>query len=309
MSQSGFVADLLARWLGTLSARRGLAPATIDAYRRDAADWLGFLARHRGEPIGPALLVDVGPSDLRGWLAALRGRGLSGGSAARALSAARSLHRWLAEAEGVETPAVLALRGPRVRRRLPRAPTPEQARAAVAVAEAGGAESWIGLRDAAVLTLLWGCGLRVSEALALRGRDAPLPQTLRVTGKGGKTRIVPTLPAARGAVEAYRRAAPFSPGPHEALFRGARGGPLDGRRIRKAMAEARAALGLPASATPHALRHAFATHLLAAGGDLRAIQALLGHASLSTTQIYAAVDETRLAAVHAAAHPRARGPR
>jgi integrase/recombinase XerC len=303
----GAAAALLARWLAALSAVRGARPRTVEAYRRDVGDWLGFLARHRGGPVGPAALAGVGPSDLRAWMAAGRGRGLSPRSVARALSAVKGFHRWLAEAEGAEAPAVVAARGPKAPRRLPRPVSVEGARALIETVEAEPAEPWIGARDAAVLTLLWGCGLRVSEALALTGADAPLPEALRVTGKGARTRLVPVLPAARAAVEAYRAAAPFAPAGAEPLFRGARGGPLGARAVQKAVERARLALGLPATATPHALRHAFATHLLAAGGDLRAIQDLLGHAALSTTQVYTAVDAGRLAAVHAAAHPRARG--
>jgi integrase/recombinase XerC len=247
----------------------------------------------------------VEPADLRAWMAAARARGLSPRSLSRALSAVRGFHRWLAEAEGAEAPAALALRGPRAARRLPRPVSVEGARALIDAVDDAGRAPWVGARDAAVLTLLWGCGLRVGEALALTGADAPLPDTLRVTGKGGKQRLVPVLPAARAAVEAYRAACPMALPRDGPLFRGVRGGALSPRLIQLAMERARAALGLPATATPHALRHAFATHLLAAGGDLRAIQDLLGHASLSTTQIYAAVDAPRLAAVHAAAHPRA----
>lgn len=298
-------AALATRWRADLSARRGARPATVEAYARDLGDWLGFLARHRGGAVGRAALGEVTPSDVRSWMASCRARGLSGRSAARALSAVKNFHRWLAESEGVEAPAVLAARGPKGERRLPRSVAPEAARALIVGAEFGGAEAWIGARDAAVLTLLWGSGLRISEALALKERDAPLPPALRVSGKGGRERLVPTLLVTREAVEAYRRLAPFTPERDAPLFRGAKGGALDGRIIRKVMAEGRMALGLPATATPHALRHAFATHLLAAGGDLRAIQTLLGHARLATTQVYTAVDEARLAEIHAAAHPRA----
>jgi integrase/recombinase XerC len=230
-------AGLTARWLADLSAARGARPRTLEAYGRDVADYLGFLALYRGGPPTPADLAAVGQSDLRAFMAASRARGLSPRSLARALSAVRGFHRWLAEAEGAEAPAALALRGPKAPRRLPRPVSVEGARA---------------------------------------------------------------------AVEAYRAVCPWPLTREAALFRGVRGGPLSPRLVQKAMETARMGLGLPATATPHALRHAFATHLLAAGGDLRAIQDLLGHASLSTTQVYAAVDVTRLEAVHAAAHPRAR---
>jgi integrase/recombinase XerC len=299
--------EALARaWLSALGARRGRSAATLGAYRRDVAAYVAFLTEYRGEALTPRALGAVSQSEMRAFVSAARARGLSARSVARALSAVRGFHRWLAETEGVEAPAVLAQRNPRLARRLPR-PVPEAA--ARELIEGVGARDerpWVGARDIAVLSLLWGCGLRVSEALGLRGRDAPLPATLRVLGKGGRERMVPVLPAARAAVEAYRALSPFDEAPDAPLFRGVRGGALGARAVQAAMAEARVALGLPASATPHALRHAFATHLLAAGGDLRAIQTLLGHRSLSTTQIYTAVDESRLAAVHAAAHPRAR---
>jgi integrase/recombinase XerC len=297
---------LLQRWLVALGARRGRAPKTLEAYRRDVAGYLGFLGRHRGEGISLALLASVSQSDLRAFMAQARGRGLSAPSLARALSAIRGFHRWLAEAEGVEAPAVLAQRNPRVPRRLPRPVAVDAARDLIASTGGADPRAWVGARDAAVLTLLWGCGLRISEALSLKGRDAPLPRALRIVGKGGRERMVPVLPAAREAVERYRGLMPFAADPQAPLFRGIRGGALGPRTVQAAMASERMALGLPATATPHALRHAFATHLLAAGGDLRAIQTLLGHRSLSSTQIYAAVDSERLTAIHAAAHPRAR---
>jgi integrase/recombinase XerC len=296
---------LLQAWLRTLSAQRGAALNTLTAYRHDVADWLGFIGQHRGEAVSLSLLADIGQSDLRAFMAAARTRGLSGRSLSRALSAVRGFHRWLADVHGAEAVAVLAQRNPRVPRRLPRPVTVEAAKELIdAVGDAP--RPWEGARDAAVLTLLWACGLRIAEALSLTVRDAPLPPVLRITGKGGRERLVPVLPAAREAVERYRSLCPHPETPEAPLFRATRGGPLSARAVQKAMETARMALGLPATATPHALRHAFATHLLAAGGDLRAIQALLGHASLSTTQVYTAVESGRLAAVHAATHPRAR---
>ncbi len=300
-------ADALApRFLAALSAAKGARPRTLAAYGADLRGYLGFLARHRGAVPDAAALGAIAQTDLRAFMADARARGLSPRSLSRALSAVRGFHRWLAEAEGAEAPAALALRGPSAPRRLPRPVTVAAARDLIAAVGDDARQPWVGARDAAVLTLLWGCGLRIGEAMALRGADAPLPEVLRVAGKGGRTRLVPVLPAARAAVEAYRAICPWALAPEAALFRGVRGGPLAARLVQKAMETARQGLGLPATATPHALRHAFATHLLAAGGDLRAIQDLLGHASLSTTQIYAAVDAPRLAAIHAAAHPRAR---
>ena len=299
-------AALLEDWLASLSAVSGAAPATLAAYRRDVAGFLGFLNDHWGGPAGLAALGRVGPRDMRAWMAHARGQGLSSRSLARALSAVRTFYRWLDATHGVDASAVLATRAPKARPRLPR-PVAEDA-AADLLAEAGqlAPQPWIGARDAAVLTLLYGCGLRVSEALALRGRDAPLPDTLRIRGKGAKERLVPVLPAARAAVDGYLRLCPWPSAPGAPLFRGVRGGALDQREVRRAMERLRQGLGLPASATPHALRHAFATHLLARGADLRAIQELLGHASLSTTQVYTAVDEAGLRRTYEAAHPRAR---
>jgi integrase/recombinase XerC len=300
-------AALLQRWLAALSGARGARPKTIEAYRRDVSGWLGFLTRHRGGPVALNDLATIETAELRAWMAARRTEGVGPRTLARELSAVRGFHRWLAEAEGIEAHAVAAQRAPKAPRRLPRPVDAPAAEALIAAVEGAATEPWIGARDAALLTLLWGCGLRIAEALSLTGAQSPLPETLRITGKGGKQRIVPVLPAARAAVAAYVAACPH-PVTHDGpLFMGARGGPLNPRILQGAMASARMALGLPATATPHALRHAFATHLLAAGGDLRAIQQLLGHASLSTTQVYTAVDQARLGAIHAAAHPRARG--
>lgn len=296
---------LLERWLAQLSAARGASPHTIAAYRNDVGGWLGFLSGHLGGPVGTAALGAASTSDIRAWLARRRADGLSARSLSRALSAVKSFHRWVAETEGAESSAVLAARGPKPKRRMPRPVAETDARDLIEDVRDTASRDWVGLRDAAMLTVLWGLGLRSSEALSLRGADAPLKERLLIRGKGGKERVVPVLPAAREAVEAYRAACPWALTADGPLFRAVRGGAMDGRATRKAMQEARMRLGLPSTATPHALRHAFATHLLAAGGDLRAIQTLLGHASLSTTQIYAGIDETRLGAIHAAAHPRA----
>ncbi len=298
---------LLARWLAQLSAVRGASPRTVEAYRRDVAGFLGFLAQHWGGPVGRTGLGAVATADMRAWMARERDRGLSARSLARALSAVRSFYAWLGEAEGVEASAVLATRGPRRKPRLPRPVAPAAAKALIATVELQSLRSWVGARDVAVATLLYGCGLRISEALGLRQADAPLDETLRIRGKGGRERIVPVLPVARRAVETYRRLCPYALGPEAPLFLGARGGPLNPRLVQGAMASARRQLGLPATATPHALRHSFATHLLEAGGDLRVIQELLGHASLATTQVYTGVDQARLMESYLAAHPKARG--
>ncbi len=299
---SAGAADLLGRWLAQLSAVRQRSPKTVEAYGRDVAGYLGFMAGHRGGPMGLRALGEVTISELRAWMAAERGRGLSARSLARALSAVRAFHTWLDAAEGVDCAAIHVVRSPKLPARLPR-PVPEAGARALLGAVSADAEPWIAARDQAALTLLWGSGLRISEALGLRQADAPLGDVVRVTGKGGKQREVPVLPAARAAVERYRELCPHVAGRGGALFLGARGGALSPRLLQKAMASARMALGLPASATPHALRHSFATQLLAAGGDLRAVQELLGHASLSTTQVYTAVDEARLMEVYDRAHP------
>lgn len=298
-------AELMGRWLTQLKAVRGASPRTVEAYGHDVSGYLGFLAGYRGGPMGRVALGEVTLAELRAWMADRRMGGLSGRSLARAQSAVRSFHRWLAEAEGIDCPSIHLIASPKRTPRLPR-PVPEEGARAILDAVGDAPQPWIAVRDQAALTLIWAAGLRISEALSLRQRDAPLGETLRVSGKGGKERELPVLPAARDAVERYRALCPYAPGPDGALFLGARGGPLRPRLLQKAMAEARMALGLPASATPHALRHAFATQLLAAGGDLRAIQELLGHASLSSTQVYTAVDEARLLDVYQNAHPRAR---
>jgi integrase/recombinase XerC len=298
---------LLEDWLAQLGAVRGASDRTITAYRRDVSGFLGFLAQHWGGPAGRAALAQVGISDMRAWMARERARGLSARSLARALSAVKSFYGWLSEAHGLEAAAVTATRGPRLKARLPRPVAPEAARALIDTVELQSMEPWMAARDAAVVTLLYGCGLRISEALGLRQADAPLGEFLHIRGKGGRERLVPVLPAAARAVESYRALCPWAPGPGGPLFLGARGGPLNPRHVQKAMAAARMQLGLPATATPHALRHSFATHLLERGGDLRAIQELLGHASLATTQVYTGVDQARLMEAYMAAHPRARG--
>ncbi len=303
---SGGASDLLDRWLAQLSAVRQRSAKTVEAYRRDVAGYLAFLTLHRGGPVGRAALGQVSLGDLRAWMAAERARGLSSASLARALSAVRAFYKWLDAAEGVDCAAIHVVRSPRTPARLPR-PVPETGARAVLSAVGDHAEPWIAARDQAALTLIWGSGLRISEALGLRQGAAPLGEVIRVTGKGGKERDVPVLPAASQAVDHYLDLCPHGAEPGEALFLGARGGPLSPRILQKVMAEARMALGLPASATPHALRHSFATQLLAAGGDLRAIQELLGHASLSTTQIYTQVDEARLMEIYDKAHPKGRG--
>ena len=294
----------LADWLSHVKALDGAATATVTAYGADVGRYLAFMAGHRG-PEGLSALTSLPQSDLRAFLAHEQGRGVGARSLARRLSAVKSFTRWLSERDGADATAVLATRAPRFRRKLPRPLTEDSARAVMDQVGDDASEPWIAARDEAVVTLLYGCGLRISEALGLTAASHPLADVLRIIGKGGKERLVPVLPVARQVVARYVDLCPFPLPRDQALFRGARGGPLNPRMIALAMERLRARLGLPASATPHALRHSFATHLLSAGGDLRAIQELLGHASLSTTQAYTAVDAARLMEVYAKAHPRA----
>ncbi|MCP5088902.1 MAG: tyrosine recombinase XerC [Rhodobacteraceae bacterium] len=296
--------DLLERWLPTLTALRGGSEKTVEAYRRDVAGFLGFLTHHYGKNLGKSVLSGVKITDMRAWMARERRRGITARSLARELSAVKSFYRWLGEAEGVEVTAVLATRSPKFKAQLPRPVAISDAKALIETVELQSQESWVGARDTAVVTLLYGCGLRISEALNLTFADAPLPEVLRIRGKGDKDRIVPVLPAARDAVNTYLRLCPFAMEPDTPLFLGKRGKKLNQRMIQMAMERTRMQLGLPATATPHAMRHSFATHLLEAGGDLRAIQELLGHASLSTTQAYTALDQARLMEVYKKAHPK-----
>ena len=298
--------DALAGWLAAQKALKNASPNTLDAYARDVSGFLSFLTGYKGEGtqgLGP--LSRITPSDMRAWMASERAGGSSPRSLARRLSAVKSFYRWLAAREGFEPTAVLATRAPKFARKLPRPLSEDAARAVLATVDAAAAKDWTGARDQAVVTLLYGCGLRISEALGLTGADLPLGEALRITGKGGKERIVPLLPVARRAVEDYLRLCPYPVTRDMPLFFGARGGPLGPRAVQKAMQQTRMALGLPATATPHALRHSFATHLLTNGGDLRAIQELLGHASLSTTQAYTGVDTARLMEVYNQTHPKA----
>ncbi|MGR3467595.1 MAG: tyrosine recombinase XerC [Shimia sp.] len=299
--------DALGAWLDAERALKGASEATVTAYRRDVVGFLSFMVVHTGEAQGLSAVARTSVRDMRAWMAHERARGLSARSLARALSAVKTFARFLATRYGVEPTAILQTRAPKLKARLPRPVSEEGALELIAQAEVQAGDDWQGARDAAVLTVLYGCGLRVSEALGLTGDQAVLPEVLRIVGKGGKERIVPVVPAARSAVARYARLCPHPIVAGGPLFFSVRGKPLGARQVAKVTERARMALGLPSSATPHALRHSFATHLLAAGGDLRAIQELLGHAALSTTQTYTSVDAVRLMEVYDAAHPRARG--
>jgi integrase/recombinase XerC len=303
------VGEAVRSWLGALSRERRLSGKTVEAYGRDLRQFLSFLTLHLGAPPDVAALVALKPLDIRSFLAARRGAGVKSRSLMRQLAALRSFARHLEREGHGSASAFAAIRTPKLDKTLPR---PLSAPAAVAAtsteARAGeDREPWVLARDAAVLALLYGAGLRISEALGIARRDAPVRgvDAVTVVGKGAKTRSVPVIGPVQEAVEAYLGLCPTVLPPDGPLFVGARGGPLSPRIIQLAVAGLRGALGLPATATPHALRHSFATHLLARGGDLRAIQELLGHASLSTTQLYTKVDSTRLLAAFDAAHPRA----
>ncbi len=303
--------DLLAAikdWQTWLRSERRASPHTCAAYSRDLTQFLGFVAGHLGGEPSLKVLDELGITDFRAWLAARSGADLKRSSLARGLSVVRGFYRWLAKAGLADNAAITALRTPRVPRSLPRALDAGDAEAVLDAPHELARDPWVGKRDAAVFTLLYGCGLRVGEALSLKRRDAPAPgqDTLLITGKGGKERLAPLLAVVREAIRDYLAHCPFDPGPGGPLFVGIRGGALGPRQVQMRMAEIKVLLGLPEGATPHALRHSFATHLLAGGGDLRTIQELLGHASLSTTQRYTDVDVAGLLSVYERAHPRAR---
>lgn len=291
-------------WLAHLQHERGQAELTLEAYRRDLAQFTQHLRQQlqRAPCLGDLEQVDA--KTFRGFLAARRRAQVSSRSLARTLSALRTFFRWL-EAQGIlQNRAVRRVAMPKVGHSVPKPLTVVKA---AAVVEAGGEADWIAARDAAVLLLLYGSGLRISEALGLARSEAPVPgrDVLRITGKGGRERLAPILPVTQAAVARYLALVPYPQEPDGPLFLGAKGGPLSPRIVQLLMERMRATLGLPDTATPHALRHSFATHLLSSGADLRQIQELLGHASLSTTQVYTEVDRERLLAVYDAAHPRA----
>ena len=299
--------DALDKWLAQERALNGAANNTIRAYQADLLGFLGFMGGHHGGQEGLGPLSNLSVSDMRAWMAHERGRGVGARSLARSLSAVKSFYRWLSEREGFEPTAVLSTRAPRFHKKLPRPVAEDAARHLIDRVSANSETPWVSARDTAIVTLLYGCGLRISEALALPATDADLPDVLRIVGKGGKERIVPVIDAAKAATRDYARLCPHDLGDGGPLFRGVRGKALNPRAVQKSMEQARIGLGLPATTTPHAMRHSFATHLLSAGGDLRAIQELLGHASLSTTQAYTAVDTAHLMEVYSRAPPKADG--
>lgn len=293
------------KWLEAEKALKGASENTLSAYLVDVTEFLAFMTEHKGGLQGLGPLSKVTIRDMRAWMARMRSADLSARSLARKLSAVKSFYRWLSEREGFDPTAVLSTRAPKFQKKLPRPLAAEAAQAVIDTVEIQSKDAWVGARDTAVITLLYGCGLRISEALGLNRSDAPLPEVMRIIGKGGKERLVPVLPAAREAVDTYLRLCPYPLAENGPLFIGVRRGRLSARQIQSVMQNVRMQLGLPATATPHAMRHSFATHLLEASGDLRSIQELLGHASLSTTQAYTAVDTARLMDVYNKAHPKA----
>jgi len=299
--------NAIGAWLDWLAAERRASAHTIAAYGRDLAAFFDFLAAHRGEEPSLAGLSSLGPADFRAYLAqrALDGRART--TIARGLSVLRGFVRFAERRKLAAAPALAVLRAPKLPASVPKPLTVEDAGAALDAAGELSDSVWQQKRDIAILTLLYGCGLRISEALGLSLVEAPQGEVLVVTGKGNKQRHVPVLPAVREAIGDYLAACPHPLAKDGPLFVGARGGPLNPRLVQRRMQLLRGMLGLPDTATPHALRHSFATHLLGGGGDLRAIQELLGHASLSTTQRYTKVEPEHLLKVYEAAHPRARG--
>lgn len=294
-------ADLIAEWRAHLTDARRRSPHTVRAYVSAAQKLIHTQGAHSWEQV-----ASIEAAQLRAHLASRRAEGLANTSAARELSALKALIAFARSQSGDPDPAAPRLRGPRLKKGLPRPVTPDDAVNIADLMDATASEDWIGARDRAVLLLMYGSGLRIAEALSLTGRDENLGETLLVTGKGGKQRVVPILPITKEAVADYCQQCPYPLGADEALFRGAKGGPLSPGMVQKAMAKARRALGLPDTATPHALRHSFATHLLGAGADLRSLQELLGHASLGSTQIYTKVDAASLLETYRGAHPRAK---
>ena len=296
--------DLVEGWLASLANERRLSAHTLRAYRATLGRFLAHLNEAQGRPADLALLESLTSADIRAFLSARRAEGLANISAARELSAVRTFGGYLRDRHGSSIGGLEGVTAPKVKKGLPRPLSPVDA---TALAETTGEfhdEPWIQARDTAVLLLLYGAGLRIGEAMSLTGSILPLGETLPVTGKGRKTRTIVLLPAVRDAIDQYLKLCPYAPAKDAALFRGARGGPLNDAVLRATLRKARVALGLPDSATPHALRHSFATHLLARGADLRTIQELLGHASLTSTQIYTNVDTARLLDVYRSAHPR-----
>jgi len=298
---------VLAKFCAHLRGERRLADKTVEAYQRDISTFLGFIVGHLGRPIKLGDLAALSIRDFRSYLAHRRRgtNGLSASSLARNLSSLRMFFRYIERNWNLKNDALDLIRGPKVSKPLPKPISIQASQELIKTVDTMDPRPWIAARDTSVILLMYGAGLRISEALSVKVSDLPLRDSIQITGKGNKDRLVPLLPIIGQAVENYAKLCPFVLSARDALFRGVRGGPLGARTVQKSMVVLRSALGLPESVTPHALRHSFATHLLAGGGDLRTIQELLGHASLSSTQIYTDVDASSLMKIHASAHPRA----
>ncbi|MDG1677232.1 MAG: tyrosine recombinase XerC [Paracoccaceae bacterium] len=297
--------NLVDDWLGVKSALEGSSSNTLVAYRRDVLDFLSFLTIHSGNKNGASQLDSIDQVSMRSWIAENRRSGKTSRSIARQLSSVKSFYKWFAKRRGIDPTMVLITKAPKFQKKLPRALSKEAAKEISQSIDLTDNEPWVIARDTAVILLLYGCGLRISEALSLKYSEMPLTDTLKIQGKGDKFRIIPILQIAREAVENYLNTLPFTLNGNDNIFRGVRGGSLNPRSIQLVMKLIREKLGIASNATPHSLRHSFATHLLTSGADLRSIQELLGHSSLSTTQIYTSVDSSRLMEVYSKTHPKA----
>lgn len=300
------LAAAIEQWRGWLAGERRASPHTLDGYARDLSSFCAFLVAHLGGEADIAALAGLSPADFRAFLAARQNNGLGRSSMARLMSTLRGFFKFLDRQELAHNPAIGAVKAPRPPRSVPKPLAADEAMEALATAAELHDEPWLSARDVALFTLLYGCGLRLGEALGMARRDAPKGDTMTITGKGRKQRMVPVLSVVRDAIDDYAKQCPYPLAPEGPLFVGARGGKLNPGVVQRQMRRLRLLLGLPDTATPHALRHSFATHLLAGGGDLRTIQELLGHSSLSTTQRYTKVDAARLKGVYDNAHPRAK---
>jgi len=296
---------LVDSWLTWLKSIGGRSEKTIISYRNDLQKFLNFMSNHFQDNVSPETLKNVELIDMRAWMAFERSNGLSARSLARKLSSVKGFFTWFAEKEKFEPTEILAVRSPKFYNKLPRPLEKAAAVDLISTVKLQNELNWVSARDCSILTLLYCCGLRISEALNLKQSDAPLPEILRVLGKNNKERVVPVLKIAIERVNEYIKLCPLNTPKDGPLFVGVRGGPVNPRIIQKVTEQARRQLGLDESATPHAMRHSFATHLLEAGGDLRAIQDLLGHSSLSTTQNYTAINKDNLMAIYKSAHPKA----
>lgn len=297
--------NLVDDWLGVKSALEGSSSNTLVAYRRDVLDFLSFLTIHSGNKNGASQLDSIDQVSMRSWIAENRRSGKTSRSIARQLSSVKSFYKWFAKRRGIDPTMVLITKAPKFQKKLPRALSKEAAKEISQSIDLTDNEPWVIARDTAVILLLYGSGLRISEALSLKYSEMPLTDTLKIQGKGDKFRIIPILQIAREAVENYLNTLPFTLNGNDNIFRGVRGGSLNPRSIQLVMKLIREKLGIASNATPHSLRHSFATHLLTSGADLRSIQELLGHSSLSTTQIYTSVDSSRLMDVYSKTHPKA----